>query len=69
MTTVADEREFGGTPGARPVAEVLAGDPAVRLLGRSLWRPWALALLLFVLVIGMIVFGPATEARFIYTDF
>jgi hypothetical protein len=56
-------------PGARDVADVLETDPFYRLTARRLANPWVLGVILFVLVAGMIVFGPSTESRFIYTDF
>jgi len=56
-------------PGALNVEEVLADDPFYRVLGRLLARPGVLGFVLFVLVIAIIVFGPSSESRFIYTDF
>jgi hypothetical protein len=63
------DSEHGVVPGSRDVAEVLASDPLYRASGRRLANPWLLGIALFVLVIAMIVFGPSTESRFIYTDF
>ena len=56
-------------PGALNVEEVLADDPFYRVLGRLLARPAVLGVVLFLLVIAIIVFGPSSESRFIYTDF
>ena len=56
-------------PGSRDVADVLVTDPLSRVLGRRLMNPFVLGLVVFGLVIAMIVFGPSSESRFIYTDF
>ncbi len=56
-------------PGAVSVEEALADDPMYRAFGRLLARPLVLGVVLFLLVIAIIVFGPSTESRFIYTDF
>ena len=56
-------------PGARDVHEVLATDPLYRVLGRRLGSPWILGLAIAFLVVLMIVFGPSSDSRFIYTDF
>jgi len=56
-------------PGARDVAEVLRTDPIARVLGTRLTSPWVLGIVLAAIVIAMIVLGPSTDSRFIYTDF
>jgi len=56
-------------PGAQNVEEVLAHDPVYQVLGRRLAHPVFLGVVLFLIVVVMIVFGPSTESRFIYTDF
>jgi hypothetical protein len=56
-------------PGAQNVEEVLAHDPVYQVLGRRLAHPIFLGVVLFLIVVVMIVFGPSTESRFIYTDF
>jgi hypothetical protein len=56
-------------PGARDVEEVLADDPFYRVLGRLLALPAVLGIVLFAIVLAIVVFGPASESRFIYTDF
>ena len=56
-------------PGAQNVEEVLAQDPVYQVLGRRLAHPVFLGVVLFLIVVVMIVFGPSTESRFIYTDF
>lgn len=56
-------------PGSRDVTDVLATDPIYRLLGRRLAHPVVLGFVLFVLALALIVLGPASESRFIYTDF
>jgi hypothetical protein len=56
-------------PGAQNVEEVLAHDPVYSVLGHRLANPWFLGVVLFLIVVVVIVFGPSTESRFIYTDF
>jgi hypothetical protein len=56
-------------PGAQNVEEVLSHDPFFALLGRRLAKPVVLGIVLFVLVVALIVLGPSSESRFIYTDF
>jgi hypothetical protein len=63
------DSEHGIVPGSREASDVLNSDPLFRLSRRQLTRPWVLGMALFVLVVAMIVFGPSTESRFIYTDF
>ena len=64
---VDDERI--AVPGARDVRDVLSTDPIFRLARRVIANPIGLGLVLFALAVVAIVFGPATGARFIYTDF
>ncbi len=61
--------EHNVVPGARDVADVLATDPLYRRLGNRLTQPVVLGLVVFALVLAMIVLGPSSESRFIYTDF
>lgn len=56
-------------PGAKDVAEVLRSDPLARLLGNRLASPYILGIVIAFLIVAMIVFGPSTDSRFIYTDF
>ena len=63
-----DDR-FVEVPGAREVREVLATDPLYRVLGRRLASPWILGLAIALLIVLMIVLGPSSDSRFIYTDF
>jgi hypothetical protein len=63
-----DDRR-GDVPGAHDVREVLRGDPLYRLLGVRLADPWVVGIVLALLTIAMVILGPATESRFIYTDF
>ncbi len=56
-------------PGSRDVADVLATDPIHRFLGPRLAHPVVLGCVLFAIAIAMIVLGPASDSRFIYTDF
>jgi hypothetical protein len=61
--------DHGAVPGSRDVRLVLRSDPIARLLGERIGTPAVLGTVLALLVIGMIVFGPSTDSRFIYTDF
>jgi hypothetical protein len=63
-----DER-YLEVPGARDVADVLRTDPLYRLLGRYLCSPWVLGVTVALIVVLMVVFGPSSDSRFIYTDF
>ena len=56
-------------PGARDVGDVLMSDPLFRITHRHLGNPIWLGAALFLIVIAMILLGPSTESRFIYTDF
>jgi hypothetical protein len=61
--------DFGAVPGSRDVQSVLQSDPIARLAGPQLGKPIVLGLVLALLIVLMIVFGPASDSRFIYTDF
>ena len=63
------DSEHNVVPGARDVADVLATDPLYRRVRTRLANPVVLALVLFALVLAMIILGPSSESRFIYTDF
>jgi hypothetical protein len=63
------DSEHDLVPGARDVADVLETDPLFRASGRRLANPWILGLALFLVIVAMVVLGPSTESRFIYTDF
>jgi hypothetical protein len=63
-----DDRDIK-VPGARPVQRVLASDPFFRAFGQRLTQPWVLGCIIALLVILVIIFGPSTDSRFIYTDF
>lgn len=56
-------------PGARDVESVLATDPIFRIFRLRLARPHILGVIIAILILLMIVFGPSTDSRFIYTDF
>lgn len=56
-------------PGAQDVREVLRNDPFYRLLGARLTSPWVLGAVIGAIVVLMILFGPSSDSRFIYTDF
>ena len=56
-------------PGAVPVETVLRTDPLYRLLGSRLHGPWTLGIVLAIFALAVVVFGTATDPRFIYTDF
>jgi hypothetical protein len=63
-----DDRR-GDVPGARDVREVLRSDPLYRVLGMRLADPWVMGFVLALIAIAIVVLGPSTESRFIYTDF
>jgi hypothetical protein len=63
------DTEHDIVPGARDVADVLESDPLFGRIGFRLAHPVTLGIVVFALVLAMIVFGPSTESRFIYTDF
>ena len=56
-------------PGAQDVEDVLEHDPVFRVLGFWLAHPVILGIVLFLIVVAIVVLGPASESRFIYTDF
>jgi hypothetical protein len=56
-------------PDARPPSEVLRTDPIFFVLGNALANPYILGFICGLLAILMIVAGPSTDSRFIYTDF
>ena len=64
-----DDRGIIEVPGSKPVEEALQTDPFYRILGGTLANPVVLGLILALIVIFMIVLGPSTDSRFIYTDF
>jgi hypothetical protein len=63
------DSEHDVVPGARDVTDVLMSDPLFRIMHGRLGNPLWLGVALFVIVIAMILLGPSTESRFIYTDF
>jgi hypothetical protein len=63
-----DDRR-GDVPGARDVHDVLRGDPLYRAVGAGLANPWVLGIVIALISIAMLLLGPSTESRFIYTDF
>lgn len=65
---MSDGRELV-VPGARDVNEVLRTDPLTGLLGSRLNSPVVLGIVIALLVVAMIVLGPSSDSRFIYTDF
>ena len=64
-----DDRGPIEVPGAMPVDQALRTDPFYLLLGARLANPVVLGIVAAIIVIAMIVFGPSTDSRFIYTDF
>jgi len=56
-------------PGAKNVEEVLEHDPVFKLVGMRLAHPAVLGVVLFLIVVAIVLLGPASESRFIYTDF
>lgn len=64
-----DDRGVIEVPGSRPVQDALGVDPFYVLLGARLAHPLVLGLVAAALVVAMILFGPSTDSRFIYTDF
>ncbi len=64
-----DDRGLVEVPGARAVQEVLHVDPFYLALSIRLAHPLVLGLIAALLVVAMIVLGPSTDSRFIYTDF
>jgi len=56
-------------PGSKNVEEVLELDPIFKLIGMRLANPAILGLVLFLIVVAVVLLGPASESRFIYTDF
>jgi hypothetical protein len=63
------DSEHDLVPGSRAVEDVLETDPFYRAVGRRLTNPWVLGLTLFLVIVAMVILGPSTESRFIYTDF
>jgi hypothetical protein len=61
--------DFGDVPGARDVRDVLRSDPLASVVGTLIERPAVVGTMLFILAVIAIVFGPASDSRFIYTDF
>ena len=55
--------------GLREVTEVLSQDPLYRLAPRVIASPWTLGIVLAIIAAAMVIFGPGTGSRFIYTDF
>lgn len=56
-------------PGARDVRAVLTTDPIYRFARRLVTHPVGLGTILFLLALAILIFGPSSESRFIYTDF
>ncbi len=63
------DEDIGGVTGGRDVRETLATDPLFAVLGARLATPYALGIVLGILIVLMVLFGPSTDSRFIYTDF
>jgi hypothetical protein len=64
-----DDRGVIEVPGARAVQDVLHVDPFYLAFGARLAHPVVLGLVAAALVVAMILLGPSTDSRFIYTDF
>lgn len=56
-------------PGSDDVRNVLQRDPLYRIFGILLASPWILGLVIGLIVVLMVVLGPSSDSRFIYTDF
>ncbi len=63
-----DDRD-ATVPGAVDVRRALRLDPLYLVAGRALTSSYGLGIVLALLAVAAIVFGTATESRFIYTDF
>jgi hypothetical protein len=63
-----DDR-FIEVPDARAPNKILETDPVYFVLGHSLTNPVILGIVCGLLAILMILAGPSTDSRFIYTDF
>jgi hypothetical protein len=63
-----DDRNID-VPDARAPSEILITDPVYAVLGHSLTNPVILGIVFGLLAIVMILAGPSTDSRFIYTDF
>ncbi len=61
--------DYGEVPGARNVETVLQSDPIGKLLGPLTGDATVIGFVLFFLIVAMVVFGPSSGSRFIYTDF
>jgi|HubBroStandDraft_1064217.scaffolds.fasta_scaffold40728_3 hypothetical protein len=61
--------EYSRVPSALAPRVALRHDPVVAMLGAALANPFVLGLVIALLAVLMIVFGPSTDSRFIYTDF
>jgi hypothetical protein len=63
------DKQSSRADSARDPQQLLAHDPFYRAC-RGLFRsPIALGIVIATIIVAMIVFGPSTESRFIYTDF
>jgi len=56
-------------PAARRVRDALRDDPIFAVLGNALTKPVTLGLVVALLTVAMILLGPSSGSRFIYTDF
>ena len=64
-----DDRGPLHPPGSRDVRDVLTTDPLYLVTRGSLRYPVVLGIAVALAIVLMIVFGAASESRFIYTDF
>jgi hypothetical protein len=56
-------------PDAQSAVELLRSDAVFSRSVRWITNPWGLGVILAIIVLSMIILGPSTESRFIYTDF
>jgi hypothetical protein len=69
LNTLRMDDQHIDVPDARPPNEILRTDPIYSILGNTLSNPIILGIICGLLAILMIIAGPSTDSRFIYTDF
>jgi hypothetical protein len=58
-----------GYADAFEAAWFLTRSPLWRAVRHPTWGPYALGVVLAVLIVAMVLLGPSTDSHFIYTDF